>query len=223
MVDNIQIYDILLAKFTNMKQTVRATRAIRMAFACIFATLIMTTAPAHAAPPMGNETKVGCGPQTSAYVQNSYPRSTTMPSDVQRIYQHAQKVERVGILPNGDAIYLATGLTSVTDSTPTNIGGGITVTRSGYMSGECLLMYSKHFERWDILAFNPSISGTDSSYTITEARLLPDWSIAVTFTSKKQTVRASYLLNQERFVYKNADDEKRIEGCIPNVMFGMLN
>lgn len=209
-----------------MKPTVRAFSAIRVALASvIFATLMMAaTAPAAAAPPIGgtNDGNVGCIAPSSPYTQNNYPRTSTMPSDVQRVQRYAQKVERIGVLPNGDEIRLATGLTSITDSTKVNLGGGISTVYNGYITGECLLLYSAHFERWDVLVFNPSASGTDSSYSITSAKILPNWNIAVTFTNKKRTIKAEYVLNIEQFVFNNPQEQQLVEG-VPGVYFGSLN
>jgi hypothetical protein len=147
-----------------------------------------------------------------------------MPEEVQRLIGAAEKMERVGILPNGDRIYLITGLTSTHPKTaPQDLGNGVVVTEIAYATDDALLLYSSHFARWDVLAFNPCMAGTDSSYTITEARIQPDWHIAVTFTNanaKKQTVKATYRLDLECFVYKNTEDQERIEGRpVPGVYF----
>lgn len=158
---------------------------------------------------------------TTTYAQRGYsqdpisrcvfdndPASVSVPN----IIKDAQSTEKIGTLPNGDMIYLCTGLQKEVDTSWSPITNGISVSRMGYCTHECLLMYSKHFERWDILTFNPSITMAKESFSISEAHLLSSWDIAITFRSSKQKITATWSLSKEKFLYKNTKEEELVEG-----------
>lgn len=207
-----------------MKQPSRAMRTLSMAVLYCMTLLLTATLPTtlHAQSSGCNQmTALRIPNNPGGYEPNTPAHSTTMPASVQRILTDAQQTTKIGTLPNGDRIYLATGIGVQPDTAPQYLGNGMTVVSRGYITHECLLLYSSHFGQWDVLTFNPSIA-RDSSFTITEAHIQPDWNIAVTFTSKKRVVHATYLLAQERFVYKNAQEEEWVEGRIPGVYFGSV-
>lgn len=144
----------------------------------------------------------------SRCVFDNDPASVSVPN----IIKDAQSTEKIGVLPNGDMIYLCTGLQKEVDTSWSPITNGISVSSMGYCTHECILMYSNHFRRWDILTFNPSVTMVKESFIISEAHLLPSWDIAVTFSSNKQKITATWSLSKEKFLYKNTKEEELVEG-----------
>lgn len=152
-----------------------------------------------------------CSPNSSTY---SIPSTSSIPS----IIKDAGCMKKIGTLPNGDMLYFLTELKKEIDTSWVALSNDMSVSEGGYCTHECLLIYSKHFERWDLLTFNPSITMAKESFCMTEARLLPSWDISVTFKSKNRKINATWSLKFERFLFKNLSEQELVEGIIPHTI-----
>lgn len=128
---------------------------------------------------------------------------------IQNIISNCGAMQRVGDLPNGDAVFIVWGLPLFQglDSFQIENASWEQVVLSQFRGGEALLLHSPRFG-WDVLIFseNPDFIMIDpylNEYS---------WDVEVVFQNREteEQVSGAYSFLQNRFIFPSKESEEKI-------------